>query len=62
MTKSQLTANYQKEKASIQNNPRLTQVEKDVQVFRKWRIYINEHSLETIKQESADITVTTKTN
>jgi hypothetical protein len=60
MIREQLTTDYQKAKALIQSSTKLTQVEKDVAVFRRWRVYINAHTISVAKeQEAATISITT---
>jgi hypothetical protein len=57
MTKTQLTLNYQQDKVQVQNNPKFTQAEKDVILFKRWRVYVDAHSLASIKQEAAEIEI-----
>ena len=61
MTKQQLTTDYNQAKARILSNSKLTQVEKDIALYRKWRLYVSEHSnIGASSQEAASISLTIK--
>ncbi len=62
MSKEQIVEKYQKDKESIESNKRLSQVEKDIAIYRRWRNYINEPGIAVtyVKQEPATIILTHK--
>ena len=62
MSKEEIVEKYQQDKETIESNPRLSRVEKDIAIYRRWRNYINEPEIATTytKQEPATIILTHK--